>query len=373
MRRALLASACVLAMAIGLRAQDKPVTTEQVFTSVTLLRGIPVDTFFDAMGMFAAAMGNDCTFCHAPEAYFKKEAFATVTPRMLRARQMIVMVNTINKQFFGGQPRVTCFTCHAGGQSPRREPDLAVQYGPPGEDPNAREFPADPRFTGAQVLDRYLQAIGGATRLAQLTSFVARGTYAGFDTAFEKMPVEIYAKAPDQRTTIVRMFNGASVSTYDGGNGWVAGPETPLPLVTLTAGTLARARLEAVMAFPAAIAKAFPQWRVGRTAIEDREVQIVQGRDETQPRVNLYFDKEGLLVRMVTWTATPVGIVPTQFDYSDYREIALSTSLGAGGIRMPFKWTVTQTYMQAHVELSEVQANATIDPSRFARPTPASR
>jgi hypothetical protein len=36
-----------------------------VFKSVMLLRGIPVDTFFEAMGMFANAMGNDCTFCHA--------------------------------------------------------------------------------------------------------------------------------------------------------------------------------------------------------------------------------------------------------------------------------------------------------------------
>ena len=380
MTRLILAFACVLVIGIGARAQQPPATaatpappvptTEQVFKNVTLLRGIPVDTFFDAMGMFASAMGNDCTFCHAPEAYFKKEAFATVTPRMLRARQMIVMMNTINKNFFGGEQRVTCFTCHGGGQTPKREPDLALQYGPPTEDPNARDFPADPRFTGAQVLDRYVQAIGGSGALAKLTSFVARGTYTGFDTALEKMPVEIYARAPDQRAMVVRLFNGQSVSVYDGRNGWMAGPETPVPLMTLTAGTLNRARLEALTSFPTRIAQAYPEWRVGRTAIDAQEVQIVQGREGGQPRVNLYFDKAGLLVRMVTWTDTPVGIVPTQFDYSDYREVGLGRE---GSVRMPFKWTTSQTYMQATVELSEVQPNVPIDASRFAQPAAARR
>ena len=34
------------------------------------------------------------------------DAFAVATPRIQRARQMIVMMNTINKNYFGGQPRV---------------------------------------------------------------------------------------------------------------------------------------------------------------------------------------------------------------------------------------------------------------------------
>ena len=46
--------------------------TEDVFKSVKLLKGIPVDTFFEAMGMFANAMGNDCTFCHVSDAAFDK-------------------------------------------------------------------------------------------------------------------------------------------------------------------------------------------------------------------------------------------------------------------------------------------------------------
>jgi len=100
-----------------------------------------VDTFFETMGMFASAMGNDCTFCHVKEAYFDKTAFAQVTPKMLRARQMLTMMKDLNEKYFAGRTRVTCFTCHGGSNAPRSEPDLALQYGEAVEDPNARDFP----------------------------------------------------------------------------------------------------------------------------------------------------------------------------------------------------------------------------------------
>ena len=76
---------------------------------------------------------------------------------------------------------------------------------------------------------------------------------------------------------IVHMFNGASVRTFDGTSGWMAGPDTPVPLLTLTGGNLDGAKLDAMLWFPAAIRQAFPEWRVGRTAINDKEVQVAAG------------------------------------------------------------------------------------------------
>jgi len=343
-------------------AQDNPTLTDQAFKSVVMLKGIPVDNFFEAMGMFASAMGADCTFCHVSNAYFDKTAFATPTPRIQRARGMIAMMNTINKQFFGGQPRVTCYTCHAGSQSPRGEPVLAQQYGAPEEDANARSFPADTRVTADQVFDKYLKAIGGPERLAKFSSFTAKGTYAGFDTAFDKIPVEIFGRAPAQHSMVVRMFNGGSVRTFNGTNGWMAGPDTPVPLLTLTGGNLDGAKLDATLWFPAGIRQVFPQWQVGRTAIDDKEVQVVQGLVGGQPRANFYFDDAGLLIRLVRWTGTPVGFVPTQIDFKDYRDVA--------GMKIPFARTVSQTYMQMTVELTDIQPGAQVDASRFARPAP---
>jgi hypothetical protein len=342
--------------------QEKVTLTDDVFKSVMLLKGIPVDTFFEAMGMFANSMGNDCTFCHVSEAVFDKAKFAESSPRIMKARQMIVMMNGINKQYFAGATRVTCFTCHGGSDRPRSESDLALQYAEPVFDPNAREMPPDPRVSANQVFDKYIQALGGADRLAKLTSYVAKGSYAGFDTSLEEIPVEIYAAAPNLMTMVTHLATGTNTKAYNGRNGWIAGPDTPLPLVTLTAGNLDRARLEAIVAFPAAIRQAFSEWRVGVALIGDQGLQVVQGLQGGQPAVNLYFDDSGLLMRMVTWTQTPVGFVPTQIDYADYRDVA--------GVKVPFRRTVSQTYMRMSIVLSEVQPNVAIDRSKFERPAP---
>ena len=363
-----IAAASLLGVAVAGQAPaptEKPVLTDEVFKSVVLLRGIPVDTFFEAMGMFASAMGNDCTFCHVSKAYFDKAAFAEPTPRIQRARQMIVMMNAINKQYFGGQPRVTCFTCHAGSWEPRSEPDIAQQYGVPLEDANAKDFPADARIVAKQVFDKYIQALGGAAAVAKFTSYTAKGTYMGFDTGLTMVPVEIHAKAPAQHAMIVQMDAGASTRTFDGVNGWMAGPDTPLPIMALSGGNLDRARLEGMVAFPSGLAQAFPEWRGGRTAIDDKEVQVIQGLEGGRPQANFYFDESGLLVRLVRWTATPVGMVPTQIDFSDYREV--------GGVKIPFRRIVSQTYMQMTVELTDIRPNTSIDAARFAKPSPFMR
>jgi photosynthetic reaction center cytochrome c subunit len=358
---AMLSLLTVASLRAGQGPADAAPLSEQYFKNIQLLKGMSVDTFVDVMGMFAASMGNDCTFCHVKEVGFSREAFSETTPRIQRARQMIAMTQALNKQNFGGRPRVTCFTCHRGDNQPVDAPSFLIQYGVPLDDPNTMNFPAEEGVSADQVFERYLTAIGGTAALTQVASFVAKGTYAGFDTGQEEIPVEIYAKAPNQRTWIVKAPDGDSHRVFDGTNGWLAGSGTVVPMMTLATGNLDRARLEAALAFPAEIARLYPQWRVGRLSIGDRDVTVVQGRKPGLLPANLYFDDEsGLLVRVVRWNETSVGPVPTEIDYDDYRAVA--------GIRMPFTWTTTQTYMQSTIRLSEVAANVPVDASWFARP-----
>jgi len=347
--------------------QQRPPLAEEVFKNVPVLRGMPVDEFMDTMGMFAAATGLNCTDCHTTETNDSWENFAAETPLKQTARRMIVMVNALNKSSFGGERKVTCFTCHQGGQRPKVIPDLRVQYGAPAEDPNDLDI-AVPNIPGlpsaAQILDNYIKAIGGIQRAAGLISYVARGTYAGFDTGHVEVAVEVYAKAPNQRTLVVHAPFGEKVSTYDGRAAWMASADRPIPLMALTGGNLDGARVEAVLAFPAQIRQAFAQWRVGVTTIDDRDVYVAQGTRAGQLPVNLYFDQQSaLLIRMVRWSETAVGRVPTQVDYADYRDVA--------GVNMPFRWTSTWTNGQHTIVLSDVQANAPIDGTRFGRPAPA--
>jgi outer membrane lipoprotein-sorting protein len=351
--------------------EARPQMSEQAFKNIRVLRGIPVDEFMDTMGMFSAALSLNCVDCHASNADSGGtwDTYATDTPLKLRTLQMIGMVNALNKANFGGARRVTCWTCHRGDQQPQFRPSLVIQYSEPPSDPNDTVIP--PRgFPGAppadQVFDRYFQAIGGAARLKTLTSFTAKGTYSGYETAMAPVPVEVFAKAPDQRATIVRSAFGDSVRIYDGRSGWIASPDRPLLLMPLTGDRLDGARMEAMAAFPVLLRAAFPQWRVGRTTIEDRAVWALEGTDGKTPGVRLFFDIEsGLLVRLAHFADTAVGSVPTQIDYTNYRDVS--------GLKLPFTWTTTWTNGQATTELSELQVNAAIDASRFARPAPATR
>ena len=359
--------ACLVTTA-GVRAQaaaERVPNVEEVFKTVQLLRGIPVDTFFEVMGTFANSMGNDCTFCHASNAALDKSAFATQTPRIQRARQMITMMQTINKQFFGGAPRVTCFTCHGGSNVPKADPSFMSQYGEPVLDPDARDFLTDPSVNVNQVWDKFIQAIGGADKLAKLTSYAAKGTYSGFDTDRSTVPIELYAKAPNQETVVVHLTIGASTRVFDGQNAWVAGPEQPLPLLTLTGGNVDRARLSALANFPLGLRQAYPNWRGGRTVLNDKDVIVLQATVNGDRVAQVFFDNNGLLLRVLRFTVTPIAFVPTRIDYADYRE------LPGLGVKVPFQRTLTQTYMQMTLEFTDVQPNVAIDAAKFAKPTPA--
>jgi photosynthetic reaction center cytochrome c subunit len=353
----------VLAAVAGQSQNDQ--ISDAVFKNVRVLKGIPVDEFMDTMGMFASSLGYDCSSCHSPDIRTNREAFAVETPLVLRARGMITMVNAINRSYFNGEPRVSCFTCHRGNYSPEIIPDLALQYGELKENPNALNIFPDRKTSAAEVFEKYFQALGGKERLAKLTSFAATGTYSGFNTGGADVPMEIFASFPDKRTQILHMDIGDGIKTYDGRNGWVAEEWRPVPLVALTGGNLAGARLDAIVLFPPAMQKAFTEWQTGSTIIDDHAVEILQGRNPGETPVNLYFDETGLLVRMVRWNKTAVGTVPTQIDYADYREVA--------GVKLPFRTTVTWTDGQNTFSLKDVRANVPIEPAIFSRPAPFKR
>ena len=358
-------SVCLLGVAAAARqagSDQAPPMSDTVFENIQVLKGIPVDEFMDVMGMFSAALGFDCASCHSSEISNDRAAFAIATPQVQRARQMIVMMNGINRTYFGGEPRMSCFTCHTGKYQPESIPSLALQYSEFFEDPNAMTIFPDTGTTVGEVFGKYIQALGGAQRLASLTSLVARGTYEGFNTGGGTVPIEIFSAAPDKRTQVVQAPSGPGIKTFDGRNGWVAEPWRPMPLMTLTGGNLSGARLEAIASFPAGIQGALSQWLVSSTSIDDRFVQLLQGSNPGESPVNFYFDESGLLVRTVRWNRTAAGTVPTQVDYSDYRVVS--------GVKIPFRMIMTWTNGQNTFQFNEVRPNVRIDAARFARPAP---
>src|SRR6266699_2720955 len=361
-----------IASAAGQTAPAKQLLSEQAFKNVTVLKGIPVDEFMATMGFISASTNYNCTDCHVePKVEGDWSVYAQETPRKATARRMILMVQNINQTNFGGARVVTCYTCHRNLQgAPKITPSLAEQYGePPSVDPNEveirRQAPDAP--SADQIFDKYLQAVGGAQKAAAITSIVFKGTYQGY--AEPKAPVDIYVKAPNQRTMIVHTDSGDRTTTCDGNNGWMAAPamDKPFPVITYTDGDLDAVRLDAVLSFPAGIKQAMTRPLVGSSSIDDKDVVVVQGTaNGGRASIKLYFDKQsGLLVRQVRYADTIIGRVPIQVDYSDYRDVA------GAGVKLPFHVITTWTDGRSDVLLTSAETNVAIDAAKFNQPPPS--
>src|SRR5260370_2227489 len=364
------AAVCMLAAALanGQSAPpEKPLMADDIFKNIQVLRGLTVDQFMGTMGFIAAELSMNCSECHHTGSV---ERYADDTPMKQTARKMILMVNALNKSNFGGKRMVTCYYCHRSDARPKITPSLAEQYGtPPLDDPDELEIPDTPNAAAPaadQVLNKYIQALGGVQKLASITSFTGKGTYEGFDTEGDKFPVEIYAKAPNERTTIVHLCAGDNIRTCDGRNAWntSAGTLLPIPVFTLTGGEFEGARIDASLSFPGQVKQILKNWRTGfpSTTIDDKDVDVVEGSSPDNSPVKFYFDKKpALLVRQVRHTGPPPGLNPTQIDYGDYRDVS--------GVKMPYHLTTTWTYGRSTIVLSELRANVSIDAAKFAKPT----
>jgi photosynthetic reaction center cytochrome c subunit len=348
----------------GQPTQKQPMA-EEVFKNVQVLRGIPVSEFMQTMGFFSAALSANCITCHGEASASSWENYAVDLPLKQSARKMVVMVNAINQANFGGRRVVTCFTCHRGDPNPRVTPTMADVYTTtvPTIVPDTLVAAFPDERSADQILDRYIQAIGGPQQVAKLTSFAAKGTAQAY--AEDPYPVEIFAKAPSQILTITHTDSGDRTTVYDGRSGWVAEPTVfrPVPLLPMIEGELAGARLDAALKFPIGLKQVLNDWRViPSIRINGNPVHVVQATaDAGRTPVNLYFDdKSGLLVRMARYTDTKVGLAASQIDYEDYRDV--------GGVKLPFRWTASWLDGQTVYELSEVQPNAPIAADRFAKP-----
>jgi photosynthetic reaction center cytochrome c subunit len=346
-------------------AAQSQMAADQVFKNVTVLRGIPVDEFMGTMGVFSAALGFSCEDCHTASSNDWANYAKDVSPRKTMARQMVTMMQGINKQYFGGRQVVSCFTCHRGSNRPKVTASLDILYGaPPPDELDVLVLPANPGGpTAVQILDKYIAAVGGAQRAAALTSFVAKGMYSGYGPEGFPRPVEIYAKAPNQRSArVVDPESGDNITTFNGTAGWVSAPFKPIDVLELHGAELDSARADAELLFPAKVKTALMGMRTSNDFIDDRTVLVVQG-NKGAAIVTLYFDEEtGLLTRQVRSTPSPVGRLPVRIDYSDYRDV--------NGLKMPFKWQLKWLDGRSNFEIEGYQTNVAIDAARFNRPAP---
>jgi photosynthetic reaction center cytochrome c subunit len=357
----------VLALA-GMRAQapaqgpapSAPATAlaEQQYKNIQTLKGIPADQMIPAMQFISASLGVECEYCHVRGAMEKDDK----KPKK-KAREMISMTMAINKENFKGHREVTCYSCHRGASDPVSTPAVATEDFKPesGEEKKSNEEKlALP--SADQILDKYLAAVGGAEALQKITSRTEKGTLTMFGD--KHLPVDVYAKAPNKRVSIMHLAEGDSVTGFDGHAGWQSINSHPPRVRLSTAAEAAAARIDADFYFPLHLKQLFTEFGVAPGEdIAGQKTYRLTGRTEGQPPLRLYFDQQsGLLLRLVRYLESPLGRLPTQVDYADYRQ--------ADGVKIPFRWTLSRPGNRFTIQVDQVEQNVPVDDAKF-NPPPA--
>jgi outer membrane lipoprotein-sorting protein len=331
-----------------------PKKAEEQFKNIQVLKGIPADQLVPGMQFITASLGVECQFCHVDGAFEKDDKKPKVT-----ARKMMAMMFAINRDNFEGHREVTCYSCHRGNTVPVGTP-LVMSDDPKMVMAEAKIVEGTGPAAGPtadQLIDKYLQALGGAAAIDKIRSRVMKGSITFGD---RNIPIDIYAKDPDKRISFTHTPDGDSVTAFDGREGWLGNPGRPAR--EMHGSELDAAAMDADLHFATHLKGMFSEVQVrGTEKVDEHDAYLVVGEREGKTPLRLYFDeKSGLLVRLVRYGDTPFGLMPTQIDYADYRE--------AGGVKVPYRWTLARPSGRFTIQVSELKQNAAVDDARFTKP-----
>jgi photosynthetic reaction center cytochrome c subunit len=336
------------------RAAGQKLAEEQ-FKNIQALKGIPADQLIPAMQFISASLGVECEFCHVHEKMDSDDK----KPKKI-ARQMITMMLDIDKTNFEGRLEVTCNTCHRGAAMPVSVPAIKDEEmaGPGAPEKKHAENAALPKPD--ELLDKYLAAVGGAMAIDKITTRVQKGKLMAFGG--QSFSAEVYSKGPDKRVSVMHLKDGDSVTAFDGQRGWLSVPGRPAHMMSASENN--SARLDADLHFPVHVKTLYPKFTVDNgEKIDGHDTYLVTGYEEGRPPLRLYFDKQTeLLLRLVRYAQSPLGLNPTQIDYADYRE--------GDGVKAPFRWTVSRPGNRFTIQVEEMKQNVPVDDAKFVAPPP---
>ena len=310
----------------------------------------------------------DCEYCHyESENDFAKDG----KPPKETARKMMAMVADINKNSFDGKQVVTCYTCHHGNNKPVSVPILpetTAMMTPYGAEPPKIALP-----TADQILTKYVQAIGGEQAIRKVTSRVITATRdvptgPGGTVRDARLRLEQYQKAPNRTVNIVHTATATTSDGFDGSTAWaqnmagvVADAAEPRPgPCQAQCGLCTRASTSR---------RNTAAWKLrGVESVNGRSAYLIVGYPQNDSPEWLYFDvTSGLLVRKRTVLQSPLGEMPFEADYDDYRDTG-------SGVKIPFWIRMIPASprsafaSRSSIRIQKVQDNVPVDDAKFTKP-----
>ena len=220
-----------------------------------------------------------------------------------------------------------------------------------------------------QVLEKYVQALGGKAAFEKLTS---RVTVQATMRPEGMAKMEIYEKAPNKRLVVFTLEDRSKVqSGFDGQVAWSKYRYSPVE--EIKGAELAYLREDSEFHREIKLKELFPQMMLkGKATLEGRSTYFVEAPSTGGRIEKMYFDtRSGLLVRRVQQAAFWVRPSETEpgrselldivYDYSDYREV--------DGVKLPFHMRRRMPAGEiTFTEVNEVKHNVAVDDAKFKPP-----
>jgi len=223
----------------------------------------------------------------------------------------------------------------------------------------AKATAAEP--TVDQILDKYVQAIGGRQAVEKITSRVVKGTFEVSAMGL-KGEIEVYAKAPNKTLRIQNISGVGEVREgYDGKIGWSQNPMMGLREKSGAelAATARSSDIHATIKTRQLYSKL--EFK-GKEKVGNRETYAILATPAEGAPVKMYFDAQtGLVARIDRDVETPEGRFHVETTADDYREV--------DGVMIAFTMREESSVSSAVIKLTEVKHNVAIDDAKFNKPS----
>jgi len=210
------------------------------------------------------------------------------------------------------------------------------------------------------VLQHFIDATGGKAAYDAVKTRVSTGTFSltgkginGSYKMYQALPAKAYA---------VLDIEGVG-KTEDGTDGKIAWEMSAMTGARIKTGP------EAATEIRDGALDAHTNWKsyyksadvAGSDMVGDKSCwKVVLTPNEGEPENNWFDKTSGLLLRESATLDTPMGKIPVEADYTDYRK--------QGDILLPFKLTQTVAGQQFEIVLNKVELNVEVPVSRFNIP-----
>jgi hypothetical protein len=221
-------------------------------------------------------------------------------------------------------------------------------------------MPAQAMPTVDQILDKYVQALGGKAAMDKITSIASKGSIE-IPTFGISGTVETWGKAPNKSG--VRLDIDGFGIIQEGFNGTVAFAQDPQTgLREKTGAELAGEKLDTEFNKPLKLKQLYGKITVkGKDKVGDKEAYVLEATPADAPPETWYFDAaSGLLLRTDIVRDSPQGKAAFQIFHEDYKDV--------DGVKVAHTVRSVSEAISFTIKLNEVKHNVAVDDTKFNKP-----